>query len=326
MRCPEILGGRIRGVPEPFKPSPCHQLGICVCTEFPDVVHQLDNLQAYLRRTCWRRKGVSSKARHLLDQHLLVLEFSQASRSQQALPSLDAAGDQIVDEWDSLMEGQSASAEQTEQTLHPGPIYVHVGWVNRSTWKFSALRCLQAVPEPPPDHPWPPELVHLAPMSAEAAAERLACYTSAEIMAHLLHPARAWSVTCREISMVPDHWTLLHDGTFPVIKLEDVEQHCFWLGSENEQNSRREKNRKRKRSTPAGPRSGTRARGKKHLGRSQNQRQAGQIFYDGNDGDEISDAEEEQDRPSEASLDAGTDGGEVGECSEEEDLEDDPVA
>ena len=240
---PADSGSRGSRFQKPFHPSQCHELGICVCSEFPDCLHMLANLQSHLRKTCRKKKKQSPPARQLLDQRVLFLEFTCAT--QVALPGPDRAQDTDpdMDEWDMLLQEDETTPMSAQEGSLPSKVYVHVGFVNRSNWRFSGFRCVEVAPDAWTGAAWPSGLVHLAHMSEELAGEQLATFTSAELMAHVLSSKEDWRVSFRAISLNPDHWTLFYDASVPTLPVDEVPEMVFWQGSDNERRARMSRKR-----------------------------------------------------------------------------------
>ena len=83
------------------KSHPCLALGLCICTEHPDVGFFCVNLSLYCRRTFWKKKEVFSPERILLDNFLLVMELKQSF--------VDYAADQTVEDLDDLAISRNTS-------------------------------------------------------------------------------------------------------------------------------------------------------------------------------------------------------------------------
>eukprot|EP00439_Symbiodinium_sp_Y106_P055557 s1666_g7.t1 len=67
-----------------FVEQPCRLLGLCVCTEYPDVVHMYRNVAAYFRGIFVKKKKIPSPARVLLEKREIFIKFRFQTKSASA--------------------------------------------------------------------------------------------------------------------------------------------------------------------------------------------------------------------------------------------------
>ena len=220
-----------------WKPSLCFQFGLCVCghsTSCPNGVSALrlwHKLKPWMQAQFRKHKGEVGPGRELLDSQRAVLCFSPG----ESLPQ---------------------SAENPETC--PQKVFLHVGYVNRTTWHFAAV-CLHTEvedllsPELLEALPPHPDVVHVCVKTPAQGADSLGVRTDMQALSEKLDYAFPWAVSVFAISDKEDHWQHADTSSVvvPLTVFQKVESREVWRGMAREEEDRLAALRGQKRKQPA---------------------------------------------------------------------------
>ena len=223
---------------------PCLALGVCICTEHPDVGFFCVNLSLYCRKTFWKKKENFSPERVLLDSFLLVMEFKQSfvdySADQTAGDVADLAISKNTSEWDLALEHQQSVV------VRKSSLFVHIGRIDLRNWHFSAL-CMVEAPTRQSACSAASDVMFLQPLTDD---KQQGVYSDVEIFSRLLDLSTACSLRLHYISLKEEDWLNCPTGSIAVRPCNGNEEFMFWQGARAETDRRRSlqqlKPRKRK--------------------------------------------------------------------------------
>ena len=119
--------------------------------------------------------------------------------------------------------------------LDPVQHFVHIGFINFSTWHYTVLRLYSDLDmlEISPDVVEDTGALQVGALSSHLAAESLGVQTDLQFYKDALSLELSWKVTPYVISSEESHW--VHTGSdvslVPLIPLPDVSAFCVWRGS-----------------------------------------------------------------------------------------------
>ena len=182
-----------------FRKSTCMQAGVCVCQahnpgQGPKSWQLCARMRQRLKQLCPKVDKRSSPRRVLLEQRCLVLGFSAAQQ--------------------------------------PGDIFLHVGYINFSTWHFAG-QVLQEAPELADVSPFVRAgVLHLRAETAQQTGPALDVFSDLQFIQAFLDLQSSWSLRLYEISHHDMDW-LDHEhypDTVPVRAVPDVGEFGVWRG------------------------------------------------------------------------------------------------
>lgn len=217
-----------------FQPKLCHQLGFCVCTEFPDALHMFHNCQRLFRQVFWRsrKKKTASPHRLLLeDCYRIVIEFKvHGSATHESTCDSDGGSD-----WESSFQNSIQDAGPHGANGLTGSVFLHVGKINFKTMHFAGVRLEQvAAPSTSSDR----DILLLRPYSSNESAVPI-CFTDIHLFT-LLNLHIPWSLQVHTISLHEKDWAVATaDSCIPVSPADNSDKFVIWQGHTQEATRRR---------------------------------------------------------------------------------------
>ena len=221
-----------------FRPSKCLLHGLCICGKHegscPDAWFFSQNMTRWLQSIFFKKQKIASPARKELENNTVVLAFTQ-------MPAQETEG--------------------LDATVH----YVHVGYINFSTWNYAAWRLysdLELLQLDPGLHEETGAL-QVGPLDPDSAGASFGVLTDLQFYKEVLILEKPWQVQPYVISHEEKHWCHLDSSSsiIPLVPLlPDMPACCVWQGSEKEAENRHPQPKKRRQ---RGPRAATDGAGSK---------------------------------------------------------------
>ncbi len=216
-----------------FQPKLCHEIGFCVCTEFPDALHMFHNCQRLFRQVFWRsRKNKTASPQRLLleDCYRIVIEFKVHGSTHESTCDSDGGSD-----WESSFQNSIQDAGPHGANGLTGSVFLHVGKINFKTMHFAGVRLEQVeAPCTSSDR----DLLVLRPYSSDESAVPI-CFTDVHLFT-LLNLHRPWSLQVHTISLQEKDWAVATaDSWIAVSPADNRDKFVIWQGHTQEANRRR---------------------------------------------------------------------------------------
>ena len=221
-----------------FEPKPCFLLGLCVCGKYPgsspEALHFWRQLVVCLKPVFAKaRKQEKSHERLLLEDKMLVFRFR--SGPPHSVPQ-DAE------------EAEEGSPQEREATEHVE--YIHVGYVNFSSWHFSCLR----VHEVTDATAWgvPASIQVMVQSDAEDVGDKWhGVFTDIQFASRFLDLSRSCFLQVYCISLSEDLWQKQDTSSklVPLVPLSGFDEMKIWRGWEFEKHEMQRLSKEKRKKT-----------------------------------------------------------------------------
>ncbi len=225
----------------PFKPSLCHVLGVCVCSENQKALWCHENLARVFRHVLWKKRKSEERSltRQLVEDGMLCLEIRPPNMQVES-EDLDSALSTLHhgDGWDDCFQDEKKIIECIESRK---PLFFFIGQINLRNMHFTVLQLQQTTPlqaEFPDDDETLNQVCYLQPLAATQNTDDMQkhIFTDMEIFTRLLDLEKPWSLRFHGFSGVSKQWI---GPEIPVTLVPDMEEMVFWKGFSEEQVRRR---------------------------------------------------------------------------------------